>query len=107
MGCCGSGELSSDSPPLGREDDLTAVESQEGSLGTPVILHAGEEIGRVREALHRQRATDPLVGRELEVLLPGESEKRTIVKGEQFIVPANEKFDVKVAQETIYTCRYE
>ncbi len=48
-----------------------------------------------------------VVSGELEVLLPGESEKRTIVKGEQFIVPANEKFDVKVAQETIYTCRYE
>lgn len=43
----------------------------------------------------------------LEVTLPNETESSVISKDEQFIVPANEKFQVKVTETTIYTCRYE
>lgn len=43
----------------------------------------------------------------LEVTLPGETQSRVVTKNEQFIVPANEKFQVKVPETTIYTCRYE
>ncbi len=48
-----------------------------------------------------------VVSGKLNVVLPGETEMREISKNEQFIVPANEKFQVKVAETTIYTCKYE
>lgn len=43
----------------------------------------------------------------LRVLLPGTSEWKDFGKDETFIVPANEKFQLKVAQQTAYYCRYE
>lgn len=43
----------------------------------------------------------------LEVRLPDEEHIRIIGKNQQFIVSANEKFEVSVPETTIYTCRYE
>ena len=43
---------------------------------------------------------------ELDVLLPGESEWKTIRGGEQFEVPANASFKLKVSAVTDYCCSY-
>jgi uncharacterized protein YaiE (UPF0345 family) len=43
---------------------------------------------------------------ELEVLLPGETEWKKISGGEDFSVPANTKFSLKVATVTDYCCSY-
>jgi len=42
----------------------------------------------------------------LTVLLPGQSEWQTFSAGEQFNVPGDSKFQVKVAQDTAYLCQY-
>lgn len=42
----------------------------------------------------------------LTVLLPGETVWQTFNAGEQFNVPADSKFQVKVVQETAYLCQY-
>jgi uncharacterized protein YaiE (UPF0345 family) len=39
--------------------------------------------------------------------LPGSEQWRTFDAGENFIVEANEKFQVKVAVETAYLCTYQ
>ncbi len=43
----------------------------------------------------------------LSVMLPGASEWKDFGKGQTFIVPANAKFQLKVAEQTAYICRYE
>jgi uncharacterized protein YaiE (UPF0345 family) len=43
----------------------------------------------------------------LTVLLPDSKEWRSFSKGETFIVPAHRKFQLKVAEQTAYYCRYE
>ncbi len=43
---------------------------------------------------------------EVAVLLPGESEWRTVLAGESFEVPANASFDIKVKTVADYCCSY-
>lgn len=43
----------------------------------------------------------------LTVKLPGSDEWLDFVKGETFIVEANQSFGVKVKEQTAYLCRYE
>ena len=43
---------------------------------------------------------------ELDVLLPGESEWQTFVKGTSFEVPKNSKFKLKVKTVSDYCCSY-
>ena len=43
---------------------------------------------------------------ELDVLLPGETEWKTITGGESFEVPANSLFQLKVKTVTDYCCHY-
>lgn len=43
----------------------------------------------------------------LTVMLPDSTQWRSFAKGETFIVPANRKFQLKVAEQTAYHCRYE
>lgn len=43
----------------------------------------------------------------LTVLLPGETNWKTYKAGETFIVAADQKFQLKVAEPTAYLCRYE
>jgi len=43
----------------------------------------------------------------LTVLLPGATDWKTFPAGETFIVQANQKFQLKVAEPTAYLCRYE
>jgi len=42
----------------------------------------------------------------LTVRLPGLQEWQDFRAGETFIVPANEKFHLRVAEQTAYLCRY-
>lgn len=48
-----------------------------------------------------------VVSGQLTVMLPGAREWRTFASGETFIVQANEKFQLKVPEQTAYFCRYE
>ena len=54
-----------------------------------------------------QLETMTVVSGALTVKLPGSSAWQTYSAGEQFIVAANEKFQLKVAEETAYLCTYE
>lgn len=54
-----------------------------------------------------QLETITVVSGALTVKLPGSSAWQTYRAGEQFIVAANEKFQLKVSEETAYLCTYE
>lgn len=43
----------------------------------------------------------------LTVKLPGEEDWKEFSEGETFIVEANQSFDLKVAIDTAYLCKYE
>lgn len=43
----------------------------------------------------------------LKVMLPEAKDWHTFKAGETFIVPANTKFQLQVAEQTAYLCRYE
>lgn len=47
-----------------------------------------------------------LLGGDMKVLLPGESDWRQIEVGEEFTVPANSSFDVFVQEYADYHCDY-
>lgn len=53
-----------------------------------------------------QQETMQVVSGKLVIQLPGESEWQSFGPGEQFIVEANQKFGVKVEEETSYLCIY-
>jgi len=54
-----------------------------------------------------QKETVTVVSGALTVRLPGSDEWKTYNAGDHFIVQANEKFQLKVAEETAYLCTYE
>ncbi|MBF0417946.1 MAG: pyrimidine/purine nucleoside phosphorylase [Magnetococcales bacterium] len=54
-----------------------------------------------------QIETMTVVSGALTVMLPGTSEWRTFKPFESFIVPANAKFQLRVAVDTAYLCTYE
>ncbi|MDX1796471.1 MAG: pyrimidine/purine nucleoside phosphorylase [Hydrogenovibrio sp.] len=77
------------------------VNFADGSYKTLGILLPGEyEFGTEAAEL-----MEMLAG-EVEVLLPGETEWRTVVGGESFDVPANSKFGIKVKTVSDYCCSY-
>lgn len=47
-----------------------------------------------------------VLGGEMTILLPGETEWRTVKEGERFEVPANNHFDVKIMSYADYSCAY-
>ncbi len=47
-----------------------------------------------------------VLGGSMDIRLPGETEFTTYATGTSFVVPANEKFDVKVAAYADYCCSY-
>ena len=47
-----------------------------------------------------------MVAGALTVKLPGSDEWNTFATGSQFTVPANSKFQLKVAVDTAYLCEY-
>jgi len=54
-----------------------------------------------------QKETMTVVSGALTVKLPGSSEWKTYNAGDRFIVAANDKFQLKVIEETAYLCTYE
>ena len=42
----------------------------------------------------------------MEVLLPGESEWKTVTEGNSFVVPGKAQFEVRIAEVTDYCCSY-
>jgi uncharacterized protein YaiE (UPF0345 family) len=54
-----------------------------------------------------QKEVMTVVSGALTVKLPGTNDWTTFTAGEHFVVNANEKFQLKVAEETAYLCTYE
>ncbi len=54
-----------------------------------------------------QKETMSVISGKLTVKLPGNNEWQDIQQGEQFIIEANQSFQLKVAVETAYLCTYE
>lgn len=54
-----------------------------------------------------QKETMTVVSGEMAVQLPGESGFTTYRKGDQFIVEANQKFQLKITGQVAYLCSYE
>ncbi len=75
--------------------------SSNGEPATIGVMAPGEyEFGT------SQQETMQVISGELTVKLPDESEWKSYAPGEQFIVEANQKFGVKVAEDTSYLCIY-
>ncbi len=73
----------------------------EGEKATIGVMAPGEyEFGT------SQQETMKVTSGKLIVKLPDETEWKAYVEGEQFIVEANQKFDVKVEEDTAYLCFY-
>jgi uncharacterized protein YaiE (UPF0345 family) len=53
-----------------------------------------------------ERETMTVVSGALTVRLPGSTDWTTFGQGEQFVVAANEKFQLRVEVETAYLCTY-
>jgi hypothetical protein len=85
------------------EGNVASIAFQTATLPATVgVMAVGEyEFGT------SQLETMTVVSGALTVKLPGSSEWRTYSASEQFTVPANEKFQLKVAEETAYLCTYE
>ncbi|TVO70924.1 pyrimidine/purine nucleoside phosphorylase [Sedimenticola selenatireducens] len=82
---------------------VTSIAFQTATLPATVgVMAVGEyEFGT------RQKETMTVVSGCLTVKLPGESAWQDYQQGDQFIVEAGEKFQLKVAVETAYLCTYE
>lgn len=75
-----------------------AMESGPATLG---VMAAGEyEFGTSQEEIMH------VVAGALTVKLPGSDAWETYASGTQFRVPANSKFQLKVAGDTAYLCEY-
>ena len=48
-----------------------------------------------------------VIGGEMEICLPGETEFRTYKEGDSFVVPENSTFKVKVKTYADYCCSYK
>ena len=48
-----------------------------------------------------------VISGKLTVQLPEEKNWKEVINGETFTVPAQQKFQVKVQEQTAYLCRYE
>tara|TARA_R110001606_G_scaffold379006_1_gene538840 strand:+ start:857 stop:1147 length:291 start_codon:yes stop_codon:yes gene_type:complete len=78
-----------------------ALNNAEGTSTVGVMAVGEYEFGT------SQREYMTVVSGALTVKLPTESEWKTFVKGDTFIVEANQTFQLKVAEMTAYLCRYE
>lgn len=78
-----------------------ALENAEGTSTVGVMAVGEYEFGT------SQREYMTVVSGSLTVKLPLESEWKTYLKGDLFIVEANQVFQVKVTETTAYLCRYE
>jgi len=72
-----------------------------GDAATVGVMAAGEYVFGTS-----QQETMQVVSGKLTIQLPGEGEWRSYGPGEQFIVEANQKFGVKVEEDSSYLCIY-
>lgn len=85
------------------DGDVVSIAFQTATLPATVgVMAVGEyEFGT------SQRETMSVVSGALTVKLPGSDAWKTFSQGEQFIVEANQKFQLKVEVESAYLCTYE
>ncbi|TBU97235.1 pyrimidine/purine nucleoside phosphorylase [Stutzerimonas kirkiae] len=77
-----------------------AFERPEGQATIGVMAAGDYEFGTsAQEIMH-------VISGELVVRLPGSDTWETFAGGSQFTVPANSKFQLKVASDTAYLCEY-
>ena len=77
-----------------------AFDMSEGPATIGVMAAGDYEFGTAQlEGMH-------VIAGALSVKLPGSDTWETFVSGSQFTVPANSKFQLKVAQDTAYLCEY-
>lgn len=77
-----------------------AFEMNEGPATVGVMAPGEYEFGTAKaEVMH-------VIAGALTVMLPGSSEWQTFTAGSRFDVPADSKFQLKVAQDTAYLCEY-
>ena len=84
----------------GKVTSRTVVFANGDTCTLGVMLPGEYEFGTDKKELMEIMSGD------LEVLLPGESEWRTIQGGESFEVPASSKFQLKISGITDYCCSY-
>lgn len=77
-----------------------ALSNAEGQLTAGVMVAGDYEFGTA------QQEEMTVVSGALQIQLPSESSFTTYGKGQSFKVPAGIKFQVKVAEQTAYLCRY-
>lgn len=78
-----------------------ALDNAEGTSTVGVMAIGDYEFGT------SQREYMTVVSGALTVKLPAQDEWTTFVKGDIFIVEANQTFQLKVTEMTAYLCRYE
>ena len=85
------------------DGQVASIAFQTATLPATVgVMAAGEfEFGTT------QKETVTVVSGTLTVKLPGSKDWNSYGQGDHFIVAANEKFQLKVDQETAYLCTYE
>lgn len=77
-----------------------ALDNSQGQLTVGVMAVGEYTFGT------SQHETMTVVSGALTVKLPGSEEWLTFNAGERFEIDANQKFDVKVAEQTAYLCQY-
>ena len=78
-----------------------------GFQGNPLAASVGVMAPGEYEFGTSQKETMTVVSGELRVRLPGEASFSPYGPGAQFIVAANEQFQLQVAEDTAYLCTYE
>ncbi|NEZ47586.1 pyrimidine/purine nucleoside phosphorylase [Clostridium niameyense] len=78
-----------------------AFENNEG-VATMGLMDIGEY-----EFSTSKQETMTVVSGKIVAKLPGEDSWKEFNKGETFIVEANKKFNVKIEEQTAYTCFYK
>ncbi len=77
------------------------INSKEGKKTVGVMAPGEYEFGTTgKEIMH-------VVSGALVVKLPGSGDWQTFKAGSKFEVPANSKFQLKVAEDTAYLCEYK
>lgn len=77
-----------------------AFQQADGEATIGVMAPGEYEFGTAdREIMH-------VVSGALEVQLPGSTDWETFSQGDQFRIPANSKFKLKVSVDTAYLCEY-
>ena len=103
--------------PNDRFEDVTAVKKAniyfDGRVTSRTILFpdgSRKTLGVMLPGDYEFNTSAPevveVLGGEMQVLLPGQSEWQTFNVGDSFAVPANASFKLKIAGVTYYCCSY-